>query len=169
MNKNPANLSRLSPRVSIGNKPLQAPATPGQSSVNSGRHSMLSQVQFGTSILNKQATIQSPSLFDKPRTSCLSRQSISVRDSDIPIGHELVKKQHKDELEKKKLKWSGDFKPKSVSKDIIDQIYDLEDPIGESLQQRKDRGAVVTTVLRDMYTHNGRFYFTLKLKKPECQ
>lgn len=40
------------------------------------------------------------------------------------------------------------------------------DPIGASLQQRKDRGAVVTTVLRDTYSNNGRYYFKLSVKEP---
>lgn len=83
----------------------------------------------------------------------------------IPIGHELVKRQP-DQGEKKKLKWSGDFKPKSTFKDIVDEIYSHNDPIGVSIQTRKDRGAVVTTVLRDTYSHNGRFYFTLRVKPP---
>lgn len=92
-----------------------------------------------------------------------SRQS-SLTDN-IPIGHELVKKPT-DALEKRKLKWSGDFKPKSTFRDIVDDIYKENDPIGVSIQMRKDRGAVVTTVLRDTYSHNGRYYFTFKVKPP---
>ena len=77
----------------------------------------------------------------------------------------MVRKQP-ESLEKKKLKWSGDFRPKSTTKDIVDDIYSQPDPIGSSLKARKDKGQTVTTVLRDTYSHNGRFYFSFKLKAP---
>lgn len=118
------------------------------------KDSTISQSKSRNSILSSQVHTS---------LSIMSKQS-SIMDS-IPIGHELVKRQP-EQGDKKKLKWSGDFKPKSTSKDIVDEIYSHNDPIGVSIQKRKDRGAVVTTVLRDTYSHNGRFYFTLRVKAP---
>jgi hypothetical protein len=65
------------------------------------------------------------------------------------------------------LKWSKDYRPLSVLTDEVDDIYKEADPIGVSLQRRLERGATVTTVLRDTYSTNGRFFFNLRVKEPK--
>lgn len=89
----------------------------------------------------------------------------SARFDHIQVGTELVLKKN-EEKDKKKLKWSGDFRPVSTSKDQVDEIYNEADPIGVSIQMRRDRGAVVTTVLRDTFSNSGRYYFKLSIKEP---
>lgn len=61
------------------------------------------------------------------KSLALKKQLTSIE--EIPIGAELLLKS----ADKKKLKWSGDFKPISTSNDVVDEIYDEADPIGVSL------------------------------------
>ena len=114
------------------------------------------------------STRDSPEEF-KSRTSNASQTPTkqSSRFDHIPIGTELVlRKSETGGGDKKKLKWSGDFRPVSTARDQVDEIYLESDPIGVSIQMRKDRGAVVTTVLRDTYSNSGRYYFKLRVKEP---
>lgn len=85
---------------------------------------------------------------------------------NVPIGAELLLEKQ-GSGEGKTLKWSKDYRPLSLFTDEPDEIYKEADPIGVSLQKRIDRGATVTTVLRDTYSTNGRFFFNLRLKEPK--
>lgn len=54
----------------------------------------------------------------------------------------------------------------SAKFDEIDDIYFERDPIGASLLQRKKIGGLPTCVSKTLQTKNGKFFFTLKVKKP---
>jgi hypothetical protein len=47
----------------------------------------------------------------------------------------------------------------------VDDIYFEKDPIGVSLKQRKKSGGQLTSVVKNANSKNGKYFFTLKVKR----
>lgn len=68
----------------------------------------------------------------------------------------------------KRLKWSvSPSAPMIRSKDHVDDIYKEEDPIDASLQIRKKKGGLITSVIQEQKLH-AAFFYALKLKGPQA-
>lgn len=57
--------------------------------------------------------------------------------------------------------------PKSSEVDETDDIYKNVDPIGSSLDIRKNKGGHITNSVPDKNTKSGKFFFTLRHKGPQ--
>lgn len=68
----------------------------------------------------KETNVFAKSLIARDQAEQTNKES--SRFDHIPIGTELVLKKN-EQNDKKKLKWSGDFKPVSTSQDFVDNIY----------------------------------------------
>ena len=84
----------------------------------------------------------------------------AISADDTPIGQEMEIKQAAT-----RFKPSEQRKTASTNFDEVDDIYFEKDPIGVSLKQRKKSGGLLTSVIKNANSKNGKYFFTLKVKR----